>query len=171
MTFEFETFKTVSVWQFRSHEKFVTFDFFSSRLTTNVSNANLFLLTATRWLTIRLEMLGNIITLFAALFAVLGRDTLDPGIVGLSLTYASQITMTLNFLIRQTSQVETSMVSVERIKEYQDNLEQEAPYEMPEQDPKDGWPKYGEIKFEDYKVRYRPGLDLVLKGLNCKIQR
>ena len=50
-------------------------------------------------------MLGNIIILFAALFAVLGRDTLDPGLVGLSLTYASQITMTLNFLIRQTSQV------------------------------------------------------------------
>ena len=56
-------------------------------------------------------MLGNIIVLFAALFVVLGRDTIDPGIVGLSLNYASQITMTLNMLIRQTSQVETSMVS------------------------------------------------------------
>ena len=68
-------------------------------------------LAASRWLSIRLEMLGNIIVLFAALFVVLGRDTIDPGIVGLSLNYASQITMTLNMLIRQTSQVETSMVS------------------------------------------------------------
>ena len=63
------------------------------------------------------------------------------------------------------------MVSVERIKEYQDDLEQEAPYSMPEQDPKDGWPNYGEIDFVDYKVRYRPGLELVLKGVDCKIRR
>ena len=126
---------------------------------------------ASRWLSIRLEMLGNVIILFAALFAVIGRDGLDPGLVGLSLTYASQITMTLNMLIRQTSQVETSMVSVERIKEYQDDLEQEPPYKMPEQDPQEGWPQYGEVTFHDYKVRYRPGLDLVLKGIDCKIQR
>ena len=61
-------------------------------------------LAASRWLSIRLEMLGNIIILFAALFAVLGRDSLDPGLVGLSLNYASQITMSLNMLIRQSSQ-------------------------------------------------------------------
>ena len=60
---------------------------------------------ATRWLSIRLEMLGNIIILFAALFAVIGKGSIDPGLVGLSLTYASQITMMLNMLIRQTSQV------------------------------------------------------------------
>ena len=63
------------------------------------------------------------------------------------------------------------MVSVERIKEYQDDLEQEAPYTMPEQDPKDGWPKYGQIDFVDYKLRYRPGLDLVLKGVDAQIKR
>lgn len=63
------------------------------------------------------------------------------------------------------------MVSVERIKEYQDDLEQEAPYNLPDQDPKDDWPYYGQIKFDNYKVRYRPGLDLVLKGVNCQIQR
>jgi ATP-binding cassette, subfamily C (CFTR/MRP), member 1 len=34
---------------------------------------------ANRWLSIRLQMLGNLIILFAALFAVLGRDTLEPG--------------------------------------------------------------------------------------------
>lgn len=62
-------------------------------------------------------------------------------------------------------------MSVERIKEYQDGIEQEAPYLMPEQDPGQGWPQYGQVKFDNYKVRYRPGLDLVLKGINCQIQR
>ena len=84
-------------------------------------------LAASRWLSIRLEMLGNVIIFFAALLVVVGRGSLDPGLVGLTLNYASQITMALNMLIRQTSQVETSMVSIERIKEYQDDIEQEAP--------------------------------------------
>ena len=44
-----------------------------------------------RWLSIRLEMLGNLIIFFASLLCVLGRGTLDPGIVGLSLSYAMQV--------------------------------------------------------------------------------
>ena len=60
---------------------------------------------ATRWLSIRLEMLGNLIILFSALFAVIGKGSIDAGLVGVTLTYSSQITTSLNFLIRQTSQV------------------------------------------------------------------
>ena len=60
---------------------------------------------------------------------------------------------------------------MERIKEYQDDLEQEAPYTLPEQDPKEGWPKYGQINFVDYKLRYRKGLDLVLKGIDAQINK
>ena len=87
--------------------------------------------TANRWLSIRLEALGNTIVFFAALLAILGRDTLEPGLVGLSLSYAMQITGSLNMLIRQTSQVENNMVSVERIKEYEDSLVHEADWSMP----------------------------------------
>jgi len=123
---------------------------------------------AGRWLSIRLEMLGNLIILFAALFAVLGRDTLDPGIVGLSLSYAMQITGTLNMLIRTTSMIENNMVSVERIKEYQDGLQQEAAWEM-DDDPEAEWPHIGNICVDNLEMRYREGLDLVLKGINLNI--
>lgn len=37
-------------------------------------------------------------------------------------------------------------------------------------DPPAEWPEYGMIKFDDYQTRYRPGLDLVLKGINCHIR-
>ena len=38
------------------------------------------------------------------------------------------------------------MVSVERIQEYQDDLDREAPYLIPEQDPPQEWPQYGQVK-------------------------
>lgn len=89
--------------------------------------------------------------------------------VGLSLSYALNVTGAMNLLVRMTSEVETNMVSVERISEYQETP-QEAPYSIPEQDPPTEWPQYGVIKFDNYQLRYREGLDLVLKGITCHIQ-
>jgi len=62
--------------------------------------------------------MANSIIFFAAIFAVNQRDTMSPGLVGLSIAYALQITQTLNWLVRMTSEVETNIVAVERIKEY-----------------------------------------------------
>merc|ERR1711976_95598 len=74
----------------------------------------------------------------------------------------------MNMLVRMTSEIETNMVSIERIREYQTNP-QEAPYEIPDQDPSKDWPAYGVVKFENYQTRYRQGLDLVLRGIDFEI--
>ncbi|KAG5674807.1 hypothetical protein PVAND_004755 [Polypedilum vanderplanki] len=55
---------------------------------------------ANRWLAVRLEIVGNLIILFAALFAVMGKNSLSPGLVGLSVSYALSVTQTLNWLVR-----------------------------------------------------------------------
>lgn len=55
---------------------------------------------ANRWLAVRLEMVGNLIIFFAALFAVMGKEKLSPGLVGLSVSYALSVTQTLNWLVR-----------------------------------------------------------------------
>ena len=90
------------------------------------------------------------------------------GKVGLSLSYALNVTGAMNLLVRMTSEIETNMVSVERISEYQ-NTPQEAPFDIPEQDPPKEWPQYGVVKFENYQTRYREGLDLVLRGIDFEI--
>lgn len=39
----------------------------------------------------RIEFIGNCVVLFAALFAVTGKESLNPGLVGLSVSYALQV--------------------------------------------------------------------------------
>ncbi len=124
---------------------------------------------ACRWNSVRLEIVGNFVILSAALFAVLERDNLSSGIVGLSLTYALQVSGVLYSLLMTMTQMEQQMVAVERIKEYDESIPQEAASEIPEEDPPPEWPEYGEIQYVNYSTRYRPGLGLVLKDINCNI--
>ncbi|KAH8293076.1 hypothetical protein KR044_000492 [Drosophila immigrans] len=125
-------------------------------------------LIANRWLAIRLEMVGNLIILFASLFAVLGGQS-NPGLVGLSVSYALQVTQTLNWLVRMSSDIETNIVSVERIKEYGET-KQEAAWELEEDKKKPKhWPEDGRVQFSNFQVRYREGLDLVLRGVSFNI--
>ncbi|XP_073949375.1 multidrug-Resistance like Protein 1 isoform X3 [Choristoneura fumiferana] len=121
---------------------------------------------ANRWLAVRLETIGNFIIFFAALFAVLGRDSVDPGIVGLSVSYALQITQTLNWLVRMTSEVETNIVAVERIKEYAET-DQEAVWTVAN-GPGSTWPETGALQLEGLTLGYRAG-EPALRGVTCAV--
>ena len=127
---------------------------------------------ANRWLAVRLEFIGSFIILAAASFAVISVATasgLSAGLVGLAMSYALQITTSLNWIVRQTVEVETNIVSVERVLEYA-RLPSEAPDIISKHRPKNSWPGQGAVDFHNYSARYRPGLDLVLKNINIHIK-
>lgn len=84
------------------------------------------------------------------------------------MSYSLQITQSLNWIVRQTVEVETNIVSVERVLEYA-NLPSEAPEVIFKKRPNIGWPAHGQITINNFSTRYREGLDPVLKGISLSI--
>lgn len=125
---------------------------------------------ANRWLAVRLEFLGSLIIFGASGLSVLSLKNggMTAGLVGLSVSYALQITKALGTIVRMTVEVETNIVSVERILEYS-CLTPEAPQIIENNRPATSWPESGAIVFENYLTRYRADLDYVLKDLKLSI--
>ncbi|OXA42540.1 Multidrug resistance-associated protein 1 [Folsomia candida] len=115
------------------------------------------------WITTRLETIGSFIIFASAVFAV--ASNVDPAIAGLCISSALQITVLLNFLVRQASDLESNIVSVERMSEVNETP-QEAAWQTTLRPTKE-WPTQGRVEFVNYETRYREGLDLVLRGISC----
>ncbi|KAG8415950.1 ATP-binding cassette transporter yor1 [Metarhizium acridum] len=121
-----------------------------------------------RWLSVRLDMVGNALVFTVAILVVTSRFSVNPSIGGLVLSYILSIVQLLQFSIRQLAEVENGMNAVERLQHYGTQLEEEAPLHTV--DVRSTWPEKGEIVFRDVEMRYRPGLPLVLRGLSMHVR-
>ncbi|OAQ99709.1 hypothetical protein LLEC1_02722 [Akanthomyces lecanii] len=121
-----------------------------------------------RWLSVRLDMIGNLLVFVVAILVVTSRFTVSPSTGGLVLSYMLSIVQMLQFSIRQLAEVENGMNAVERLRYYGHELEEEAPLHTVDVRP--SWPEKGEITFENVEMRYRPNLPLVLKGLSIHVR-
>ncbi|PFH36151.1 hypothetical protein BESB_043430 [Besnoitia besnoiti] len=96
-----------------------------------------------RWLALRLEFVGTMVVTFTAFCAALAKQSsaarglssglsaglsagVSAGLGGLAVSYALNITQQLNWLVRCASDTESNILSVERIKDYADEIPAEA---------------------------------------------
>lgn len=121
-----------------------------------------------RWLSIRVDAIGNLLVFTVAILVVTSRFSIDPSIGGLVLSYILSIVGLIQFSVRQLAEVENAMNAVERLHHYGTEIEEEAPSHTVE--VAKSWPQSGEIIFQDVEMRYRPDLPLVLKGLTMHVK-
>lgn len=121
-----------------------------------------------RWLSTRLDAVGNLLIFTVGILIVTSRFSVDPSIGGLVLSYMLSIVQLIQVTVYQFAQIENDMNSTERIHYYSQRLEQEAPLHIGDVQP--SWPENGEIIFSNVQMRYRPGLPLVLKDLSIHIK-
>lgn len=151
-----------------------------------------------RWLSVRLELLGNVIVFLSAMLVTLTQSR--AGSSGLSLNNALGVTGLLNWAVRNGAELEAYMNSVERVQyttfetphemmrvaeKRQQHIQEESltilhtqketgiEANLSEEDTEllqSGWPWQGGIVFNNVHMRYRDDLDYVLRGVDLKIQ-
>lgn len=122
-----------------------------------------------RWFAVRIEATSSLIVLSACILAAMARNSLNPSIIGLSISFALNVTMAITVIVRYLVEVESNLTSAERIIQYC-NTEVEAPALIPETEPPEDWPQQGRVEFINVQMRYRSDLDPVLKGVSASMK-
>ncbi|KAJ8520164.1 hypothetical protein ONZ45_g2986 [Pleurotus djamor] len=123
-----------------------------------------------RWLGIRLDFLGGLLTFTVGILTVGTRFSISPAQTGVTLSYILSVQQAFGWLVRQSAEVENDMNSVERVVHYAKEVEQEAPHDLPDRKPPAPWPSKGQVELKDVVLSYRPELPPVLKGINMNIK-
>ncbi|RMZ89115.1 hypothetical protein DV736_g3657, partial [Chaetothyriales sp. CBS 134916] len=145
--------------------------YFTSRLRDAIDQMNsAYYLTFAnqRWLSTRLDMIGNLLVFTVSILVVTDRFNVNPSIAGLVLSYILAIVQMIQFTVRQLAEVENNMNATERLHYYGTELDEEAPLKLKE--VPDSWPQAGAITFSKVEMRYRPELPLVLHGLDLDVR-
>ncbi|XP_064600962.1 ATP-binding cassette sub-family C member 10-like [Liolophura sinensis] len=123
------------------------------------------------WLSFRLQLLGVAMVTGVAFTAVLEHHfrTVNPGLVGLAITYALSITNLLSGVVTSFTETEKQMISVERVQEYIDDTPTERWQGVLVAPPY--WPIQGAVSFARVHLQYRPGLPDALNGVSFETRR
>ncbi|BGP39463.1 hypothetical protein JCM10449v2_003413 [Rhodotorula kratochvilovae] len=120
-----------------------------------------------RWLSMRFSLLSAVVVALTGYVLIAAGDKIDAALAGFTLTFALNVSNDILFLVRRYTQLELSLVGVERLKAYSE-IEQEAP-EIIEPRPPAHWPQ-GNIDVQNLSIRYAEELPDVLHSLNFSVK-
>ncbi len=99
------------------------------------------------------------------------QGTISPGLAGLCLTYALDLTRFLKQGTAMASKTESDFNSAERIVQYLQPEPEASPDTKPEvaKSLPENWPAAGAVSVRNVTMRYRPEMPLVLKGVTFEL--
>jgi ABC-type multidrug transport system fused ATPase/permease subunit len=108
---------------------------------------------ALEWVLLRVEALQILVIVTSSILLVmLPEGAVAPGFLGLCLSYALTLSSAQVFLTRFYSNLENSIISVERTKQFM-HLPSEPPAVISDRRPPPSWPSKGKIELENLRVR------------------
>jgi len=148
-----------------------------------MNRCNLYNWSANRWLNIRTQVMGALVSGVVSLFVVVERDHIASTLAGIILLYSLQFTDSITWTTRCYAECQNSMNSVERIQEYCD-IEQERYLDgnlgssingtddskLARRSISDNWPLHGSVRFHKLCLQYRVSEPHVLKEVSFNIE-
>ena len=122
-----------------------------------------------RWLGIRVELLGIVVTMSVAIAAWLIQDALTPGLIGVALQWCFNCNVSFQFFVIMSTRAEAKLTSAERVIHYATSLDKESPRKLPEKDkaiPSE-WPQHGHVELRSVVLRYRADFEPALKNVSA----
>ena len=125
------------------------------------------------WFCMSLDVVSHLYLTYVLIRTILDIDNFDAAAIGLMLDYSIEISEELLEAFEQASQVERSLVSLERCdaftklpsENYEDEKLKESKYNLSDT----SWPSNGKLTFENFSIKYRDDCDLALKNINLEI--
>lgn len=141
-----------------------------------------------RWVSMRVDLVTAIVTVFAGWLAISKVGVISAGFVGFSLNSASNLSETILYMVRMMNELEVELQSFHRVREYallepeekEDNLKLDKTKIAAAADPAPApailtaiptdWPRTGTVEFRDVTIRYDPNGPDILKDINLTFQ-
>lgn len=138
-----------------------------------------------RWVALRIDLVTAIVTTIAGVIAISKIGIISAGLVGFSLTNATNLSETILYLVRTMNELEVELQSFHRVKEYAslppeektDDVHHDVAASTPITTTVDAaaaapqplsanWPHTGAIEFRNVTIRYDPDGPDILKDIN-----
>ncbi|XP_021561509.1 ATP-binding cassette sub-family C member 11 [Neomonachus schauinslandi] len=146
-------------------------DFISKfkRLSDIQNNYLLMFLSSSRWISLRLEIMTNLLSFAVALFVVFGISSASYSYKAMAISLVLQLASNFQASSRIGSETEAYFTAVERMRQYMKMCVPESPLHIEGTSCPPGWPQHGEITFQDYHMKYRDNTPIILNGINLTI--
>ena len=123
---------------------------------------------STRWIAFRIDMLSALFLTLVLYLSLVLREHVGVALIALSIAHAMQGISLVQWFVRQSSELENYMISVERILHYSNCPLEEIAVDN---DAEFIDSIHGDIEFKNVSMRYSQGQRLVLNNLNFHIHR